>query len=181
MFHPTLMIALGFFLIGVHANQSVAVALIDMALFVIGAIPALAYHYAARRQVRDHVQVRQYHRITMLLVVTGLALTFGALLLRAAPADELWRLAIIMLAIVGGIAVNRVTQMSFHASMSMIGAGALIGISWGVVALFAAVSIAVGLARLPLRQHTLGQVVLGWAYGFFTPSLFLLMLHYLLY
>jgi membrane-associated phospholipid phosphatase len=81
-----------------------------------------------------------------------------------------------VLAGAGAVVISRFWKISLHSAVAMGCAALLIPFSWMLAATFAILAVVVGVARLMVRHHTWGQVVVGWGYGFCVSALLLWLL-----
>lgn len=101
-----------------------------------------------------------------MLVIAGFAATLLMDGLLGVPRIALVSLVIGMIAGAGATIINRFWDMSFHAATSAGCAALFVAISWPLTMGLMFLSLVVGLARLPMKHHTLPHVVGGWIYGF---------------
>jgi membrane-associated phospholipid phosphatase len=161
-------------LVSIWTRDHPAWAVLDLGILVIGLLPGLLYIFIKARQghfTHYHLLLKEERYIALPLLFVGLLVSFGLYQLTHAPTIMMRGMAIGLVAGLGAIIISRFWKISLHAAVAMGCAGLFIPISWTAAGVFAILGLIVGVARLRVRHHTLGQVVVGWIYGFGMGSL----------
>jgi hypothetical protein len=162
LFHPLVLILALTALIGGQIRSSAILGVRDALILALCLLPGLLYLFIAKR----NGQSVRYHQIVLPLMLTGLVVAFFIYTSLGTPSIALRGLAIALVVGVGATIIDRFWDMSFHASIAMSCAALLIPFSLYQMVVVALIGIIVGIARLPIKQHTIPQVVAGWLYGF---------------
>jgi hypothetical protein len=162
LFHPLVLILTLTALIGSQVRSSAILGVRDALILALCLLPGLLYLLVAKR----NGQPVHYHRVVLPLMLVGLVVSFFIYRYIGTPNTALRGLAIALVVGVGATIIDRFWDMSFHASIAMSCAALLIPFSFYQMVVTAIIGIVVGVARLPIKQHTIPQVVAGWIYGF---------------
>jgi membrane-associated phospholipid phosphatase len=109
----------------------------------------------------------------MSILLAGVGTASVVYMLMGAEATQIRSLYVGIVPGVGIILLHRCWNISLHAATATACVALVLPLSSLVATFLSIPAIAVGLARLPLRQHTLPQVLAGWAYGFGMITIFL--------
>jgi membrane-associated phospholipid phosphatase len=162
LFHPLVLILMLTVLISGQVRSSAILGVRDALILALCLLPGFLYLLVAKRQN----QSVRYHRVVLPLMLVGLVISFFIYRSIGTPNIALRGLAIALVVGMGATVIDRFWNMSFHASIAMSCAALLIPFSLYQMVVIAIIGIVVGIARLPIKQHTIPQVVAGWLYGF---------------
>jgi hypothetical protein len=124
-------------------------------IFLLSLMPGLFVYI---RLKRSKVQHRRYD---LLLFTGGFALTVIVYFILDAPPQLIQAFVIGIVGAIGIIVINRWWDISLHAAIPAGCAALFLPISLPIASVLGVISLAVGLARIPIKQHTLPQVVYG--------------------
>ncbi len=154
-------------LVNILARGNMLHALIDTIILLVCLVPGIAY----RIHTRNHHE--RYKLYTMSILLAGVGTASVVYMLMGAEATQIRSLYVGIVPGVGIILLHRCWNISLHAATATACVALVLPLSSLVATFLSIPAIAVGLARLPLRQHTLPQVLAGWAYGFGMITIFL--------
>ena len=177
--HPAILMIVTVALISLRTRSDLALTFLDLGVLILGLLPGLLYIYIKTKKgefSHYHLLLKEERRIALPLFFVGLLGSFLLYRWTQAPLPMMRGMAIGMMAGLGAILISRFWKISLHAAVAMGCSGLFIPISWMIVAVFAALGLIVGLARLHVRHHTPAQVIVGWIYGFGMGSLSVLWL-----
>jgi membrane-associated phospholipid phosphatase len=143
-------------------------ALVDTSILLVCLVPGIVYRIHTRTYDNDIYKV-----YTMCILLVGVGTTSVLYTLIGAEATQIRSLYIGILPGIGIILLHQRWNISLHAATAMACVALLLPLSALAATFLSVPAIAVGLARLPLRQHTVPQVLAGWAYGFGTITILL--------
>jgi membrane-associated phospholipid phosphatase len=173
LLHPAVPMVLTMFQVSLWTRGSLGWAFLDVGMLILGLFPGLLYIYVKTRRgqfTHYHLLLKEERRVVLPLLFFGMVVSFGLYLVTNAPTLMLRGMIVGLFAGLGAIIISRFWKMSLHAAVSMGCAALFIPISWTTAAVFAALGITVGVARLVVRHHTPAQVIVGWAYGFLVSA-----------
>jgi membrane-associated phospholipid phosphatase len=159
-------------ILNIVIQNSIVLGLRDTVILICCLIPGIIHFATGGNKTKKRF-------ITLLLMLSGLVTLLAAYYLIDTPPTTLKGLVISIIVGSGAIIIDRFWDMSFHASISMSCAALFIPFSTAIMLIVGSLSIIVGLARLPIKQHTPIQVIAGWVYGYGLTSVlvFLLLPH----
>jgi membrane-associated phospholipid phosphatase len=172
-FHPAVVMILTAILLSNYVRGNPGWVLIDMAILIAGILPGLIYIYVKTKRGdfgHYHLLLKEERRAVFPILIVGLIGSFALYFLIGTP---LLMLRGMVAGIVGGVGaaiINRYWKISIHAAVTMGCAALFLPVSIPFMLGFMALGVIVGLARLPIKHHTPGQVIVGWLYGFFFTS-----------
>lgn len=166
IFHPFLItiptLVLAIYLTGSSLSAAAVWTAVTVGVVIMPAFLFIAYHVRTARFSDWYVSVREQRHALYLLGGVCLLLLLAILFYFDAPRIIQACLFAAVLANTVSALVNRITKISVHAT-TMAGCSAVLftvspplGVAMGVMTLI------VGWARMQLKQHTAGQIVLGW-------------------
>lgn len=161
--HPLVMMGLTSVLMGVLTNRTALQGVVYTTVLAVCLLPGTIRYVAAQK---NPAGIRHRYRMELMLLIAGFAATLLIYGMLGVPRIALVSLVIGIIAGAGATIINRFWDMSFHAATSAGCAALFVAISWPVTMGLMFLSLLVGLARLPIKQHSLPQVVGGWIYGF---------------
>lgn len=161
--HPLVMMGLTSVLMGALTNRTVMQGILYTTVLAVCLLPGTICYVAAQN---NPAQTPRRYRMELMLLLTGFAATLLIYSVLGVPRIALVSLVIGMIAGAGATIINRFWDISFHAATSAGCAALFVAISWPTTMGLMFLSLLVGLARLPIKQHSLPQVVGGWIYGF---------------
>lgn len=173
LLHPFVMMGLTSVLMGVLTQRTLEQGLLYTAILALCLLPGVLWYGAVRT---DRLKTSHRYRVELVLLLVGFAATLLIYSLIGVPRIALLSLVIGILTGAGATIINRFWDMSFHAATSAGCAALFVAISWPVTMGLLFLSLLVGLARLPIKQHSLAQVVGGWSYGFACTAILVLLL-----
>ncbi len=167
--HPAVVLLASMWLASYLQRRSVGLALLDTLVIMGGLAPGLGYlAWQVRRGAvsHPHLLFKEERRIVLPLLVLGIAGAWLIYWLIDAPTAIIVGMQIGVIEGVLVVAITRYWKISLHAMTAMTCAALFIPVApiWTLV--IALVGIVTGLARIPIRHHTVGQVLGGWLYGF---------------
>lgn len=162
LFHPLNIIALTALSLNSHVHQNYLLGVRDTLILVLCLAPGLVYFAIQKRKS----QKVRYTQVVFPLFLLGLGATFTIYTLLGNPPTILQGVIISLLVGIGATLIEKQWDMSNHAWVPMSCAALWLPFSLTITLLLLVVGLITGLARLPLRQHTLLQVFVGWLYGF---------------
>ncbi len=175
LLHPLVFVGIASLAVLSTIEGQVALGLRDVLVFWLSLCPGLAYLIAMKRARR----ALAYSAVFLPLLLGGIGVTGLIYAAVGAPPRALGVIGTTFCVTLGATWINRRWNMSFHASLSMSCAVLVEPFVPLLSVLLAVLSVLVGLARLPIRQHTPAQVSAGWIYGLsVTGSLLGLVLRY---
>ncbi|MFI9270136.1 hypothetical protein ACIGXM_05400 [Kitasatospora sp. NPDC052896] len=154
-------------LVGWHAGRLPGVAWgVEAALFS-GVIPILLIKAGERRGHWGdrHVRRRQDRLVVIPLIMASVLCGMALMLLCHAPSALVALVAAMLASLAAILAITTFWKVSVHTAVSS-GAVVILALSYGpwLLALYPLVAV-VGWSRVKLRDHTLGQVLVGTALG----------------
>jgi len=174
--HPAVLLLLTMALVSPSAQVGAGRTLLDVGILLLGLLPGLGYiAWKVRRGAvsHPHLLLKEERRVVLPLFLLGFV---GSLLLYRLSGAAEFITAGMAIGLLEGVILTVITRfwkISFHACVSMACAAFLLPSSAGLAALMAAAAVITGVARLPIKHHTLSQVAAGWLFGF-TMTLVLL-------
>jgi membrane-associated phospholipid phosphatase len=124
----------------------------------------------ARRYSDHDISVRAQRHSAYLAAGISLLLLIATYALAGAPRIAYACILVILFAALLGAAINRITKVSLHTTVAASCAIALGYLSWPIGVGLGLGVVAVGWARLHLKHHTVGQVLLGLIVAFFSAT-----------
>jgi len=119
----------------------------------------------------DHdISIREQRHSAYLAAGVSLLVLITTYALAGAPRIAYACILVIVLAALLGAAINRITKVSLHTIVAASCAIALGYLSWPVGIGLGLGVVAVGWARLHLKHHTIGQVLLGLIVAFLSAT-----------
>lgn len=171
--HPLVMMGLTSVLMGVLTNRTAVQGVLSTTVLAVCLLPGTIYYVVAQK---NPAAVRHRYRMELMLLIAGFAATLLIYSVLGVPRIALVSLVIGIIAGAGATIINRFWDISFHAATSAGCAALFVAISWPATIALIFLSILVGLARLPIKQHSLPQVIGGWIYGFGCTAMLVLLL-----
>jgi membrane-associated phospholipid phosphatase len=168
--HPINIICLTLLIINSAAQGNALLGLIDTTILLLGLLPAILYLVTTR-----HTPTANQKYVAICLLLLGVAATIG---IYAAGTRSVTQIRSLAVGIIGGIGItliHRYWNISFHAATSMGCVALLIPISPPIASCIGILAVLAGLARLPIHEHTLFQVLAGWLYGFGVTAMLLIL------
>jgi membrane-associated phospholipid phosphatase len=173
LLHPFVMMGLTSVLMGLLTQRTLEQGTLYTAILALCLLPGILWYSAVRT---NRLKPSHPYRVELLLLLVGFAATLLIYNLIGVPRIALLSLVVGIIAGAGATIINRVWDISFHAATSAGCAALFVVISWPATVGLAILSLVVGLARLPIKQHSLAQVVGGWIYGFGCTTILMLLL-----
>lgn len=162
LFHPLILIGITAIALNIQAHHNIPLGLRDTLIFVLCLMPGLIYLALQKRKKQP---VNYGYRVLPLLLV-GLVATFGIYWFLKTPLQILQGVFIALIIGIGATIIERRWDMSNHAWVPMSCAAMWFPFSTYIAFGCVVIGLVAGLARLPIRQHSLVQVIGGWIYGF---------------
>ena len=167
--HPAVLLFGSMWLASFLQRQHAGYALLDALILIAGLLPGLGYiAWLVRRGAvsHPHLLFKEERRIVLPLLLLGLVAVLGVYQLIDAP--RALRDGMLIGIIEGSIVIiiTRFWKISLHAMTGMTCAALFVPIQGWIALGIVVLALITGLARLPVRHHTLAQVVAGWLYGF---------------
>lgn len=173
LLHPFVMMGLTSVLMGVVTQRTLAQGMLYTAILAVCLLPGILWYGAVHT---NRLKTSHQYRGELILLIAGFAATLVIYSLIGVPRIALLSLVIGIVAGAGATIINRFWDISLHAATSAGCAALFVAISWPATIGLAILSVLVGLARLPIKQHSLAQVVGGWMYGFGCTAILILLL-----
>jgi hypothetical protein len=167
--HPAVLLLLTMALVSPSGQSGAGRAPLDVGILLLGLLPGLGYiAWKVRRGAvsHPHLLLKEERRVVLPLFLLGFAGSLLLYWLSGAPAFIATGMAIGLLEGAALTVITRFWKISFHACVSMTCAAFLLPSSATLAALMGLAALVAGVARLPIKHHTLAQVVAGWAFGF---------------
>lgn len=167
IFHP-FVIVIPTMIISIYATTSDWVAAVGWSALCVAFVIAPAILYIRRKLKRKEytdadISVREHRFGIYAFAGVCELLCLATLLIFGAPKILIACFFAAILALLAGTLLNTQTKISAHMAAMGGCAAVLFYVSPGLGILMVAASIVVGWARIYLKQHTLGQVILGWS------------------
>lgn len=178
LFHPAVLLLVTMGVLSATQQSTSSRALLDIVILLLGLLPGLAYiawkvcHGAVSH---PHLLLKEERRVVLPLFLLGFVGSLLIYFLSGAAEFIIEGIAIGLLEGVGLTIITRFWKISFHAAVSMACAAFLLPSSFWASLSMALVALITGIARLPIKHHTLEQVAGGWIYGFSVTLLLLAM------
>ncbi|MBN2258702.1 MAG: hypothetical protein JW704_12950 [Anaerolineaceae bacterium] len=142
---------------------TLAVFVLPLGLFVLGMVSTGRYS--------DHdISIREQRHSAYIVAGASLLVLITTYALAGAPRIAYACILAILLAAILGAAINRITKVSLHTIVAASCAIALGYLSWPIGIGLGLGVVAVGWARLHLKHHTVGQVLLGLFVAFLSVT-----------
>jgi len=167
LFHPFIVVILTLFLAVCFATSSpvealkwtaasVAIVILPLSIFIFTSV--------RRGQYSDlYVSIRKQRRSLYLVAGVCLILLLAFLILTGAPRIIVACLYAAVVANAVGAFVNRFSKVSVHAAAMAGSTAVLFSFSVPIGLAMAALTLVLGWARVRTEDHSLGQVIMGWA------------------
>jgi membrane-associated phospholipid phosphatase len=169
LLHPAILMLTTIALLSYSAGSASWQIALDVVIIMLGITPGLAYIIIKTRRgetTHYHLLLKEERYIVFPIMIAGLVASL-------ALSYALGRPAIINQGIIWGLIVgtgaaiiNRFWKISLHAAVGGGCAALLLPVSLPLMSFVLILAIISGLARLPIRHHTVAQVIIGWLYGF---------------
>ncbi|KPL80616.1 hypothetical protein [Herpetosiphon geysericola] len=163
-------------------RPSLHAVLLDVGILLLGLFPGLLYLILQTKRgvfTSYHLVIKEQRRVTLLLLLAGLLVSFLLYRMIGVPAMMTDGMAI---ALIGGIIIALITwfwKISFHAAVAMGCSALFLAVSLPYMLIFFGLGILSGIVRIPVKDHTPMQVLGGWVYGFGVTVGLLWMFNYL--
>jgi membrane-associated phospholipid phosphatase len=162
-FRPLTFVLITSWFINVSLYQDLLRALVNPTILVVCLLPGIVF--IKRQKARHHGWYSRGMAFGLLMI--GF---FGAILIYIGThtPDSIIQDSVIAFGVIlVTMLINRFWwDISFHATIPMCCVALLVPVSTMAAALSGLLALLVGISRVPLRQHTLLQVVVGWTFGF---------------
>ncbi len=167
--HPAVALLVAAALLSAGERRSLGLTVLDLGILAAGILPGLAYIFVRTRRgafSNYHLLLKEERYTVFPILLLGLAGTYVIYHLLDAPSGLVRATLLGLLGGLGASVINRFWKISIHAAVPM-GCSALFLPEDPSLALgLAAMALIAGLARLPIKHHSVAQVAGGWLYGF---------------
>jgi membrane-associated phospholipid phosphatase len=177
--HPAVLMLATVIIISSRVRNDLLAVALDVVILLAGLLPGLLYIFVRTRRgefSHYHLLLKEERRVVLPMLLLGMVGSFVLYVMTKAPPVMLQSMVTGVLAGAGAVVISRFWKISLHSAVAMGCAALLIPFSWMLAATFAILAVVVGIARLMVRHHTWGQIVVGWGYGFCVSALLLWLL-----
>jgi membrane-associated phospholipid phosphatase len=136
--------------------------IVAVAVFLIPLVVFVRWMVKSGRYSDDNVSIQQQRKSAYAVAGALAFLLFAIFVLGNAPRIGQACLASVAAVAIIGVLINRITKISIHAMISAGCAAVITILSPPIGSVLVAGTIATGWSRVYLRQHSIGQVLLGW-------------------
>lgn len=149
-------------------QQDIVTAISYLLIFLLLLLPGIVIYL----KNKDNNQKIRYD---LLLAIIGFILVLIIYIVINAPISLIYAFIAGVLGGIGIAIISYYWDISLHAATTAGCAALFIAISWPTTLVLLFISVIVGSTRIPLKKHSVTQVIAGWIYGFGLTAALVLM------